>query len=128
MRTDWLGALTDIVQAICAVANISLLIYFTRKEWEHTKEKQNLERKEKTQDLEHLWYEKFVIDKVVPYLKTFSPDLSQNIVRIIQESVDLLIDDAESSHSFFSFETKVHIEKHVVRILKYLHEYDFREK
>ena len=59
-----LDNVSKIIESICAVGNLALLVYFTRKEWKHTREREELERKKS-------WYDKLVIDRTINLIVEF---------------------------------------------------------
>ena len=77
-RWNW-GDITQIVQSICAVLNVLLLIYFTRKEWKNTKDIREQEGQEKGRNLERIWYEKLVMEKVVNVIVNYYTDLQKDL-------------------------------------------------
>ena len=66
------GMLISGIEAVCAIGNIILLIYFTTKEWKHT-EQSDRRRKQEEERLsilqrQNLWYDKIVIERIITYL------------------------------------------------------------
>jgi len=84
-------SLLDIIESICALGNIGLLIYFTNREWRHSRKKEELNAEQAllTAKLERqkLWYDKIVIERIVTYLLEYF-DSTDKIIGVKKVQLD----------------------------------------
>lgn len=84
--------ITDIIQAICAVLNIILLYYFTKSEWEHSKEKEKIEKKK-------VWYDKIIAERIMKLLEEYF-EKSENILKSNIDKQEMLLNIKECYRSY----------------------------
>lgn len=63
--------ITSAIEAIAAIGNIVLLIYFTSRDWKHLNQRERQEKNEKKLEREKKWYDRIVINKVLDYITEY---------------------------------------------------------
>lgn len=69
---NWFDSVINVVEAICAIGNLILLIYFTNREWAYAKSKESQKELDAVEmaklERQKLWYDKIVIERIIEYL------------------------------------------------------------
>lgn len=79
VEPNWLEMIMNMSDSICSVLNIALLIYFTRKEWKISKERDKETHTENLEiaklDRQKLWYDKIVIERLLDNILHFYDEI-----------------------------------------------------
>lgn len=82
VATSSFDDMLNIVEALCAVGNVGLLIYFTNREWTYSKQREKINEQEAVKisrlERQKLWYDKIVIERIITYLLEYFDNVDKS--------------------------------------------------